>query len=67
MIQQHLEAPPEVIAEKMMQGRFERMKCAYDAPASRDLPTYPLLVPGLSQGCYFPEAEIFDSEMIITR
>lgn len=51
----------------MMQGRFERFKCAYGTPASSTIPTIPLEVPGLGPGMHFPNVNIEDSTMKITR
>lgn len=67
VVEQYLEASPKVVAEKMMHDKFERIKCSFGTPASSEIPTYPLLIPGLSQECNFPDAEISDSKMIITR
>ena len=50
-----------------MQGRFERFKCSYGTPASSTIPTIPLEVPGLGPGMHFPNVNIEDSTMKITR
>ena len=51
----------------MMQGRFERFKCSYGTAASSAIPTIPLQVPGLGPGMHFPNVNIEDSTMKITR
>ena len=63
----HLQGEPEAIAERMMQGRFERFKCSYGTAATTTIPTLPLAVPGLAPGHNFPDANIDDSEMIFSR
>lgn len=66
-IRDYLQGEPYVIAYKMMQGRFERFKCSYGTPASSAIPTIPLEVPGLRPGTHFPNVNIEDSTMRITR
>lgn len=66
-IRDYLPGEPDVIADKMMQGRFERFKCSYGTPASSAIPTIPLEVPGLRPGTHFPNVNIEDSTMRITR
>ena len=56
-----------MIADKMMQGRFERFKCSYGTASSSAIPTIPLKVPGLQPGTHFPNENIEDSTMRITR
>jgi len=62
-----LKQEPQMVADGMIQGRFERMKCSFGTAASSTIPTIPLPVPGLEPGCSFPDANIVDSKMIITR
>ena len=66
-IRDYLQGEPDDIAEKMMQGRFERFKCSYGTTASSAIPTIPLEVPGLRPGKHFPNVNIEDSTMRITR
>lgn len=66
-IRGYLSGEPGLIAEKMMQGRFERFKCSYGTAASSAIPTIPLQVPGLGPGMHFPNVNIEDSTMKITR
>lgn len=66
-IRDYLPGEPNVTAYKMMQGRFERFKCSYGTPASSAIPTIPLEVPGLRPGTHFPNVNIEDSTMRITR
>lgn len=66
-VRDYLHGEPDHIAEKMMQGRFERFKCSYGTAASSAIPTIPLEVPGLGPGMHFPNVNIEDSTMMITR
>lgn len=66
-IRDYLQGEPDDIAEKMMKGRFERFKCSYGTAASSAIPTIPLEVPGLRAGKHFPNVNIEDSTMRITR
>lgn len=66
-IRDYLQGEPSVIADKMMQGRFERFKCSFGTPSSSAIPTIPLEVPGLKPGLHFPNVNIEDSTMRITR
>lgn len=66
-IRDYLQGEPDDIADKMMQGRFERFKCSYGTAASSTIPTIPLEVPGLPPGKHFPIVNIEDSIMRITR
>lgn len=63
----YLPGEPDDVAQKMMKGRFERFKCSYGTPASSTIPTIPLEVPGLRPGQHFPNVNIEDSTMKITR
>lgn len=66
-IRANLKGEPDVIADRMLHGRFERIKCSYGTAASSALPTIPIEVPGLDPGYSFPNAHIEDSKMIIAR
>lgn len=66
-IRDYLEGEPDDIADKMMQGRFERFKCSYGTAGSSAIPTIPLEVPGLRPGKHFLNVNIEDSTMRITR
>ena len=66
-IRDYLQGEPDIIAYQMMRGRFERFKCSYGTPASSAIPTIPLEVPGLGPGRHFPNVNIEDSTMRITR
>ena len=66
-IRDYLQGDPDDTADKMMQGRFERFKCSYGTAASSEIPTIPLGVPGLRPGSHFPNVNIEDSTMKITR
>ena len=66
-IRSHLKGDPIVIADRMVHGRFERIKCSYGTPALSALPTIPIEIPGLDPGYSFPNASIEDSKMVFTR
>ena len=66
-IRNHLQEEPYVVAEQMMQGRFERIKCSYGTPSSFAIPTIPLPVPGLAPDQNFPHVNIEGSSMILSR
>lgn len=66
-IRASLAGEPESIADRMMHGRFERVKCSYGTATSAALPTIPIEVPSLAPGQNFPEAYIEDSKMIFTH
>ncbi len=66
-IRASLKGEPDFITDRMVHGRFERIKCSYGTAASSALPTIPIEVPGLEPGYSFPDAHIEDSKMIITR
>lgn len=66
-IRPNLKGEPDFIADRMVHGRFERVKCSYGTAASSALPTIPIEVPGLDPGYSFPNANIEDSKMIIAR
>ncbi|KAL8740298.1 MAG: hypothetical protein Q9190_006981 [Brigantiaea leucoxantha] len=57
-IRNHLLEEPNNVAEKMMQGRFERFKCSYGTAASSSMPSLPLEVPGLPFGFSSANAQI---------
>lgn len=62
-----LTGEPELVADRMVHGRFERVKCSYGTAISSALPTIPIEVPGLAPGHNFPDANIEDSKMIFTH
>ena len=66
-IRNHLEMDPDVIADRILQGRFERIKCSYGSVATSTIPTIPLPVPGLKLGYYNPDEKIEGSTLMITR
>lgn len=66
-IRSHLKGEPDAIADWMVHGRFERIKCSYGTSASSALPTIPIEVPGMDPGYSFPNANIEESKMIFTR
>lgn len=66
-IRSHLKGDPNVIVDRMVHGRFERIKCSYGTPALSALPTIPIEVPGMDPGYDFPNASIEDSKMVFTR
>lgn len=66
-LRSHLKEDPGIIAERMMQGRFERIKCNFGTAASDLLPTFELSVPDLPPGSNFPAHGITDSKMVISR
>ena len=66
-IKSHLRANPNAIANRMVHGRFERIKCSYGTAALSALPTIPIEVPGMDPGYSFPQASIEDSKMVFTR
>ena len=65
-IRAHLKGDPDSIADRMVHGRFERIKCSYGTAASSALPTIPLEIPGLEAGYSIPHANIEGSKMVIT-
>lgn len=62
-----LQGHPEETAERMMLGRFERIKCSFGSGVTAELPTIPLPIPGLPPGYTNETVGISDSKMIITR
>ena len=66
-IRDYIRGDPVSIAEQMMQGKFERMKCSYGTPASSTIPKIPLPIPDLAPGYNFPNINVEDSRMMITR
>ena len=66
-VKSHLRGRPNEISDRMVHGRFERIKCSYGTPALSALPTIPIEVPGMDPGYSFPQASIEDSKMIFTR
>lgn len=66
-IRDHLQGDPEETAEKMMLGRFERIKCSFGSGVTAELPTIPLPIPGLPPAYINEAVGISDSKMIITR
>lgn len=63
---QYLQMSPQETAQIMIEGRFERFKCSFGGDGT-DIPTLPLMIPGLVPSSNFPELGIVDSCMIITR
>ena len=61
-----LYAPPHLIAEKMMQGKFERFKCTFGTSAA-NLPALVLEIPGMQAGTDFPPADIQNSRISISQ
>ena len=66
-IRSHLRGDPDAITDRMVHGRFERIKCSYGTAASSALPTIPIEVPGLDLGYSFPNVSIEDSKMVFAR
>ena len=66
-IQEHLKDDPELIADEMMQSRFERFKCSYGSPVAMSIPNLLLEVPGLGPGVNLPDAGIDNSTMAFSR
>ena len=64
-IKGYLQGMPDDVAEKMMQGRFERIKCSYGTGATSAIPIIPLEVPDLPPGYDFPNVNIEGSTMKI--
>ena len=65
-IRSHLKGEPDAITDRMVRGRFERIKCSYGTAVSSALPTIPIEVPGMDPGYSFPNANIEESRMIFT-
>lgn len=66
-IQEHLPAPAELLAEKMVNcSGFQTFKCSFGLDAQEGLDLF-LTVPTLAIGLDFPESNIQDSRMRITR
>jgi len=61
-----LNASPQEIAEKMMQGRFERFKCTFGTSAA-NLPALVLEIPGMPAGTNYPPADIQNSRLSISQ
>ena len=53
-IREHLPGDPVDVAEQMIRGSWERIKCSYGSMAFSTLPTIPLPVPGLARDLSFP-------------
>lgn len=66
-VRNDLQGDPEETAEKMMLGRFERIKCSFGSGVTAELPTIPLPIPGLPPAYNNEAVGISDSKMIITR
>ena len=66
-VQAHLRENADVIAEKMIEGRFERFKCSYGTAAASTIPNLLLNVPGLEAGQNFEDARIENSSMVFSR
>ena len=66
-IQDFLQGDPETIADQMMQGRFERIKCSFGTAASSGVPLIPLPVPGLAPGFCHSSTNIENSTFVLTR
>ena len=66
-IQNNLPDEPHIVAEKMMKGRFERIKCSYGTPASLAIPTIPLPITDLPADLNFPNINIEGSSMTFSR
>ena len=67
-IQEHLLESPEDVADIMVRGKFESVKCSFGTPVISSLPSIPLEVPCLALGHYFhPEISIENSRMIFTQ
>jgi hypothetical protein len=66
LIANRLPASPMEIAERMMQGRFERFKCSFGSKAA-NLPQLLLTIPGLPPGVDYPGIGIVNSQIGITR
>ena len=65
-IRAHLDDEPDAVADRMVHGRFERIKCSYGTAVSAALPTIPIEVPGLAPGLNLPSVNVEDSKMIFT-
>ena len=66
-IQDDLQEDVEVLATKMMYGRFERIKCSYGTATTTAMPTIPLPIPGLNYGYNDSGAGIENSRFIFQR
>ena len=66
-IQDHLQGDLDIIADQMMQGRFERIKCSFGTAASSGVPIIPLPVPGLAPGFCDSDANIENATLLLTR
>ena len=64
-IRTHLKDDLDIVADRMVHGRFERIKCSYGTAASA-LPTIPIEIPGLEPGYSFADINIEASKLIIT-
>ena len=64
-IREHLQEEPIRVADRMMHGRWERIKCSFGTKGAMALPTFPLPVPSLSEGFSVPHLNIERSKMIL--
>jgi len=65
-IRHSLPGEPAKLAEMMMSDRFETFKCSFGSEAMNVLDLL-LPIPGMAAGMDFPQANIRDSKMIITK
>lgn len=66
-IQDHLKDDVDIVADEMMQSRFERFKCSYGSAVANSIPNLLLEVPGLEPGTNFLDAGIDNSSMAFSR
>ena len=65
-VSHHLKDSPDLVADRMLRGRFERIKCSYGTPASSAFPMIPIEIPDYESACWAPEAHIEDGRLLIT-
>ena len=65
-IKDQLLEEPEDVAEQILQGKFEGIKCSFGMSGASSMATIPLSVPGLAPGLNFPIANIENSRIKFT-
>ena len=67
LIQNHLHEDVDVVADQMMQGRFERLKCSFGEHLTASMPNFPLSIPDVPAGLTVPGAKIENSAINLSR
>lgn len=67
LIQDQLSDDAEIVADQMMQGRFERLKCSFGESLTASMPNFPLYIPNVPAGMTVPEAHVENSAINLSR